>query len=121
MRVRDRVLPTLEDELGPGVAAALARSAELLRADADVLDALAAEAAPGVQRDGGLDCVRLAALPVALRTRVLRGWVRTLGARDLSADHVAAVDALVTAWHGQGPAHLPGVRVARTDGVLHAL
>ncbi len=118
VRVRERVLPTLEAELGPGVPAALARSAELLRADADLLDALAAQAAPDVVRDGGLDGVRLAALPTALRTRVLRDWLRSLGAQNLSADHLAAVDALVTGWHGQGPAHLPGVRVARTDGVL---
>lgn len=121
VRARDRVLPVLDAELGPGVTAALARSAELLRADADLLDALADEAAPGVERDGGLDCARLAALPAALRSRVLRSWLRTDGAYDLAADHLAAVDALVTAWHGQGPAHLPGVRVGRTDGVLRAL
>ena len=40
-RVRHRLLPALEAELGPGVAEALARSARLLRADADFLDALA--------------------------------------------------------------------------------
>jgi tRNA(Ile)-lysidine synthase len=121
VRVRERVLPVLEAELGPGVAAALARSAELLRIDADLLDRLAAEAAPTVERSGGLDCGRLAALPTALRTRVLRDWLRALGAHDLAADHVAAVDALVTGWRGQGPAHLPGIRVRRTDGVLSAL
>ena len=120
VRVRGRVLPVLEDELGPGVAAALARTAALLRADADLLDQLAADAAPDLARDGGLDCSGLSALPAALRTRVLRDWLRTLGARGLSADHVAAVDALVTGWHGQGPAHLPGVRVGRTDGFLRA-
>jgi len=49
---------------------------------------------------------------------VLRRWLRARGAHDLTADHVAAVDALVTDWHGQGPAHLPGLRVGRTDGVL---
>ncbi|RYZ26201.1 MAG: tRNA lysidine(34) synthetase TilS, partial [Propionibacteriaceae bacterium] len=111
----------LEAELGPGVPAALARSAGLLRADADLLDRLADEAAPAVHRDGGLDCGRLAALPTALRTRVLHGWLRTRGVRDLTADHIAAVDALVTGWHGQGPTHLPGLRVARTDGVLRPL
>jgi tRNA(Ile)-lysidine synthase len=121
VRVREHVLPVLEAELGPGVSAALARSAELLRADADLLDQLAVEAAEGVERDDGLDCVRLSALPTALRTRVLRDWLHTLGATDLAADHVAAVDALVTRWHGQGPAHLPGVRVGRRDGLLRAL
>ncbi|HEY0237266.1 MAG TPA: tRNA lysidine(34) synthetase TilS [Friedmanniella sp.] len=121
VRARQRVLPVLESELGPGVAAALARSADLLRADADLLDALALAAAPGAERDGGLDCAYLAALPDALRTRVLMAWFRTLGGRDLTTDHVAAVDALVTRWHGQGPASLPGLRVVRTGGVLRAL
>ena len=120
-RVRTRVLPVLETELGPGVADALARSADLLRADADLLDSLAEDASAGVVRDGGLDCVGLAALPTALRTRVLHRWLRSLGAADVGADHVAAVDALVTRWHGQGPAHLPGLRVARADGVLRPL
>ena len=118
VRARDRVLPVLEAELGPGVAAALARSAALLRADAHRPHARAAAPASDVERDGGLDCAGLARLPAALRTRVLRRWLHARGARDLGADHVAAVDALVTAWHGQGPAHLPGLRVARTDGVL---
>ncbi|WP_116949348.1 tRNA lysidine(34) synthetase TilS [Jiangella endophytica] len=43
-RVRHRVLPVLEAELGPGVAQALARTAALARADADALDAAAADA-----------------------------------------------------------------------------
>jgi tRNA(Ile)-lysidine synthase len=42
VRVRSKVLPVLEAELGPGIAEALARSAELVRADADYFDALAA-------------------------------------------------------------------------------
>ena len=37
------MLPTLETELGPGVAEALARTAELLRDDTDLLDRLAAD------------------------------------------------------------------------------
>ena len=41
VRVRRDVLPTLERALGPGVAAALARTARLARADADALDAWA--------------------------------------------------------------------------------
>jgi tRNA(Ile)-lysidine synthase len=52
----------------------------------------------------------LAELPRSLRTRVLHAWARELGARPaaLSHRHVAALDALVTAWRGQGPTHLPG-------------
>ena len=41
VRVRRRVLPVLEDELGPGVTDALARTADQLRADMELLDAYA--------------------------------------------------------------------------------
>ena len=41
-RVRHQALPALEEALGPGVAAALARSAAQLSADCDALDAIAA-------------------------------------------------------------------------------
>ncbi len=119
VRVRTRVLPVLEAELGPGVAEALARSAALLRADADLLDELAAsERATHPAPD--LDCDRLAGLPTALRGRVVRDWLRDAGATDLSAVHVAAVTALVTDWRGQRRAEVPGVRVHRRDGRLVA-
>jgi tRNA(Ile)-lysidine synthetase-like protein len=45
VRVRQELLPVLESTLGPGVAEALARTARLLRTDADYLDELAAVAA----------------------------------------------------------------------------
>lgn len=118
VRVRTRVLPVLEAELGPGAAEALARTADLLRVDVDLLDALASEARSRVERNGSLDCAGLAALPDALRTRVLLAWLRDLGAHDLTGLHVAAVDALVTDWHGQGPVHVPGLEVSRRGGAL---
>lgn len=49
-RVRHRVLPVLEAELGPGIAEALARTAGLARADADLLD----EWADRLRRSGTL-------------------------------------------------------------------
>jgi tRNA(Ile)-lysidine synthase len=105
-RVRHDVLPALEQHLGPGVGEALARTASLLRADADLLDELADKA----YAETGLDAARLANLPAALRTRVLRRAAIEAGcpATDLTYGHVAALDALVTGWHGQGPVDLPG-------------
>lgn len=128
-RVRHEVLPALEDTLGPGVAAALARTADLLRADAEVLDALAAELHAAALRaaDGRvldtLDAGVLAAAPAALRTRALRRALLAWGAPagSLHAAHVAAVDALVTRWSGQGPVDVPGLRVVRRCGRLSAL
>lgn len=117
VRVRRRVLPVLEAELGPGVAEALARSAGLARADADLLDELARRELAG-HGEGGLDCARLAGLPPALLGRVVRDWLRVAGAVDLSAGHVAAVVALVVDWRGQRWVDLPGARVVRTAGQL---
>ena len=160
-RVRHQALPALEEALGPGVAAALARSAAQLSEDCDALDAIAAaetwrivqarggdppeppdrrfapsggrpprsrsaqpatpELAAGEPADGtgdavivmdieGLDCLAL-----AVRSRVLRQAALAAGcpAGSLAAGHIAALDALVTGWHGQRWADLPGVIRAR--------
>jgi tRNA(Ile)-lysidine synthase len=117
-RVRHRALPALEDSIGPGVAAALARTADLLRHDADALDAWAERAeADVVGADGSLDAAGLLALPVAVRTRVLRRAALAAGsaATDLAGAHIAAVDRLLTEWHGQGPLELPGRVSARRE------
>jgi tRNA(Ile)-lysidine synthase len=118
-RIRAAVLPALETELGPGVAAALARTADLLRADVEHLDDLAGAAYDSLPRP--LPVVALLGLADAIRTRVLRLAALDAGARDaeLFHEHVRALDALLTDWHGQGPVDLPGhVRGVRRDGLL---
>jgi tRNA(Ile)-lysidine synthase len=121
VRVRRRVLPVLEDELGPGIAEALARTADQLRADMDLLDAYADDALARATADGGLAVEALAALPPPIRTRVLRAAAVAAGAPpgETFHQHVVAVDALVTDWHGQKWVDLPGhLRAVRRDGVL---
>ncbi len=122
-RVRHQALPALEAALGPGVTEALARTASQLRADAEFLDELAfAESGRlrgGCSDPAGLDSGWLAALPAAVRTRVLRDAAIMAGCPRgaLTAGHVAAIDALVTRWRGQRWADLPGgVRARRRDG-----
>ena len=115
-RVRVRVLPILEAEMGPGVAAALARTAEQLRQDADALDVLARGLLDAASLSGGcLDVATLAAAPAAVRTRALRAAAVAAGAPagSLMWEHVRRVDSLVVDWHGQGPVQLPGRVVAR--------
>lgn len=121
VRVRRDALPALEAALGPGVAAALARTADLARADADLLDALAAELAAAAARAGGLDVAALAAAPTPLRGRVLRAAAIRAGspAAELAASHVAQLDRLITDWRGQAGVDLPGPVTAhrrRVDG-----
>jgi tRNA(Ile)-lysidine synthase len=120
-RVRQQALPALEAALGPGVAEALARTAGQLRADAEALDELAAKQAQLVRDGDGWAAGPLAGLPSAVRTRVLHLAAVEAGcpAGALSARHVAALDALVTAWRGQRWTDLPGgIRARRHCGKL---
>jgi tRNA(Ile)-lysidine synthase len=119
VRVRRTVLPVLEEQLGPGVAAALARTADQLRADMDLLDD-AAEAAYADLHDLPVD--GLLAQPLPLRRRVLRLAAVAAGCppSELFHEHVLAMDALLTDWRGQKWVDLPGhVRCRRADGRLH--
>ncbi|BCB85668.1 tRNA lysidine(34) synthetase TilS [Phytohabitans suffuscus] len=121
-RVRSSALPALVEALGAGVVDNLARTARLLAADAAALDAIAAAALERARRpEDALDVTELQRLPDAVRTRVLHAWARERGAPPaaLSHRHVAALDALVMAWRGQGPVHLPGgLPVARRGTLL---
>lgn len=121
-RVRVRALVEgLEAALGPGAVLGLARSADLLRDDADALDVLATSAMAGiVSSEAGsvcASCDALAALPRAVRTRVLRLMALRAGALadDLGIGHVGSLEALVSDWRGQGEVRLPG-RVVGTRG-----
>ncbi|GAA3523811.1 tRNA lysidine(34) synthetase TilS [Aeromicrobium panaciterrae] len=104
VRVRTEVMPVLEDVLGGGVAEALARTADQVRADGAHLDAIA----DAVEQP--LDIATLAALPDVIRSRVLRRTALDAGVNpsELAAVHLAEIDRLVTDWHGQLRIELPG-------------
>ncbi|WP_147915955.1 ATP-binding protein [Ruania zhangjianzhongii] len=112
--IRHRVLPVLQEVLGPGVRAALARTAALARDDADHLDVLAEELAARAidhpPEQVRLDAAVLAQAPSALRSRVLHQAALRAGcpAGALASVHVGQLEALVIDWHGQGAVHLPG-------------
>jgi tRNA(Ile)-lysidine synthase len=120
-RVRHRVLPVLEEELGPGIAAALARTADSLRPDMEALDDLAerlyAEARLDDGIDHGLDTGRLAGRPAALVTRVLRLAALAAGSpgSELFRVHVTGLQALLDG-PASGELHLPGHLTAYRSG-----
>lgn len=112
-RVRSTVLPVLESALGPGVSAALARTAGQLREDADLLDSLVPDTD---------DVQELASLPAALRARALKRWAEQTCGQAVTTAHVTALRALVEQWSGQGAVALPGgFRVSRRGGRLACL
>ena len=117
-RLRRRVLPVLEQELGPGVARALARTADLLQQDLAALEEIADEALQRARADGGgIDAARLGTESPAIVSRVLRRAAVAAGApsTELGKQHV---DALVGLVHGarDRQLQLPGQLTAYLDG-----
>jgi len=106
-RLRSEVLPLLEEILSGGVAAALARTATALQDDGDVLDGLAAQAGERARVGNTLSVAELRESPDAIRRRVIRSWLLHAGAIGLTDKQIRGVDALVTAWRGQGGVAVP--------------
>ncbi|WP_309103867.1 tRNA lysidine(34) synthetase TilS [Microbacterium sp.] len=120
VRVREKVLPVLESELGPGIAEALARTAEQLREDATAFDEMIHETIEDIveHAEAGISVsvAALAANPAALRNRVIRLVVDSEFGVSLTRTQTIEVARLVTDWTGQGPIDLPGCSAARSGG-----
>jgi tRNA(Ile)-lysidine synthase len=120
VRIRREVIPFLEENLDPGISRALVRSAALLRDDGEALDQWADREIASLELNS-LDCQYLSALPRAIRTRILRIAAISAGTTpgSLTFEQIGAMDALISAWKGQGPVSLAGgVKVERISGRL---
>ena len=107
VRIRREVLPLMEDVLGGGVAEALARTADLVRMDADTVDLLAVRAMPTT---GSIEDVwTFADLEAPVRLRIWRRRAIEAGASpgELSHAHTLALDGLLSA-RGGTRIELPG-------------
>lgn len=123
--VRHELLPTLVESLGPGVVAALARSAELTRAETEALDIWAerlVETSVDMHADEvTVEVDMLVGQPQAVVARVAIAAAESAGCRRhrLAAKHVTALSDLVLNWRGQGEVQLPGGVVAqRSSGTV---
>ena len=116
VKVRLKVLPVLEKELGPGIAEALAKTAGILQEDLEYLDAQSAKAFKAVAKTTNnsvvLDVNGLEKLSAAIRNRVILKSLALLGTEPAKVQ-IDSITALVTNWHGQKPLALPSVRVVR--------
>lgn len=118
-RVRHRLLPAFE-EIHPAAARNLLRTAELLRDEAEVLDALV-DAELSRSGDGTIGLERLAGLPPPLRRLVVQRLADDAAGRPVPgaanhADEVAALRRTGTAMLDLGR----GVRAVVEGGILHA-
>lgn len=122
VRVRETVLPVLETELGPGIAEALARTAEQLREDAEAFDEMIHETIEDIveHAEAGISVsvAALAANPAALRNRIIRLVVDAEFGVSLSRVQTLEVARLATDWSGQGPIDLPACSAQRVGGQI---
>jgi tRNA(Ile)-lysidine synthase len=107
-RVRHEVLPLLADVAARDLAPVLARQADLLRADDDLLDTLAAALDP-------TDARQLAAAPPPLSRRAVRRWLTGLDPAGHPPD-LATVERVLAVARGESTACdvAGGHRVARS-------
>jgi tRNA(Ile)-lysidine synthase len=108
VRVRRTVMPALTTALGPGVPAALARTASLLRDDEDALSHLAAQCLADLPQPP--PCRDVALQLPAIRRRILRLLALQAGcpAAAVNSGHLYALDALIVAGGEGGDVRLPG-------------
>lgn len=120
VRVRERVLHVLEDELGPGIAEALARTADAAREDAEAFEEMIEETIEEIveHAEAGISvsAAALAANPAALRQRIIRYIVQSEFGVSLTRVQTIEVARLVTDWSGQGAVSLPSCSATRRDG-----
>lgn len=120
VRARQRVLPVLEAELGPGIAEALARTAEQLREDTAAFEDMIHETIEDIveHAEAGISvsAAALAANPAALRNRIIRLVVDSEFGVSLTRVQTLEVARLATDWSGQGPIDLPACTARRHGG-----
>jgi tRNA(Ile)-lysidine synthase len=116
-RVRRLLLPFLAAEFNPRLRPALARLADRLRDEDDLLAVLAGERA-AVHLDGDALRIDVRREPAALARRIVRTWLERTGRGAVSALHVERVCRLAAGEEG-GAVAIPGpARVVREGGRL---
>jgi tRNA(Ile)-lysidine synthase len=123
VKIRQRLMPLLREVIGEGVDLALSRTAWLSQMDADALDAIAARAWPDCIDSDEVVTSRMAEMPLAIQTRILRTWLVARGAKSasLTLEHVMAVHRLMSDPRISGPIKVAGgLEVSRESGRLRA-
>ncbi len=136
-RIRQELLPYLQTHFNPQVEQALAKTAELLRADVEYLEdaaqqllqqalenedsplspALAQGDAPtALSPDQRLNRLVLRQAPLALQRRVMRHFLASVLAIAPSFDQIEKLIALITAHNRSQTDPFPGGAIAQVDG-----
>ena len=106
--VRTGIIPALTDLIGGDAVPALAATADRIAEDRALIEQL-------VDLTPTTSCAELGRDAGAVRRRRLVKWLLDEGVR-VQSDQLAAIEALVTDWHGQGPIPVGGGRAVVRNG-----
>ncbi|MGA0083315.1 MAG: tRNA lysidine(34) synthetase TilS [Candidatus Nanopelagicales bacterium] len=118
-KVRHELMPKLIEVLGDSAIDSLDRTSGLLKEDNEALESIALESYEKLNKE--LKVQELEKLPTAIRKRVIKIAALNSGVTPgpFSFEHIEAIDALVTNWHGQGNVDLPGfIQASRVDQTI---
>ncbi len=103
-RVRHELLPLLERHYNPRIRKSLLRTADVLGAEDEWMDALTAELLADVKGSGALSAERLMGYPLAARRRVVRSWMAEQGVPESCLDYDAVARVLAVLMQKKGSA-----------------
>ncbi|MBE9158520.1 tRNA lysidine(34) synthetase TilS [Nodosilinea sp. LEGE 06152] len=121
-RIRLELLPYLRSHFNPGAETTLAHTAEILAAEVDLLETMAAELynvavlPPTEAEVWKIQRSPLRAAPLALQRRVLRRVLQQVTVAQVSFEHVENLVPLLSAPNGSQSAPFPGGAIAVVEG-----
>jgi tRNA(Ile)-lysidine synthase len=105
--LRNRIIPAIKRAFGASFGPAILRAAEILREEEVWMASLVPE------MGNALSCASLRSMPIALRRRVILGWLRRAGIEEVGFAETHLVLSLLDVRDGPAKVNLPGGRHAR--------
>ena len=116
-RIRNELIPYLQDNFNPQVEGSLAQTAELLKADVEYLETTAKEVLVRATIDSyKLNRLVLKDTPLAIQRRAIRQFLQTVISRQPTFAQIEAVVNLIGAPNRSRTSTLPGGAIAEVAG-----
>ena len=115
-RIRQDLIPYLQDNFNPQVENSLAQTAELLRGDVEYLEEKAQQLLQTAQIKNKLNRLNLRNAPLAIQRRAIRQFLPFVMSKQPNFEQIEAVVALIIAPNKSRTSSLPGGAIAEVAG-----
>lgn len=115
-RIRQELIPYLQERFNPQVENSLAQTAEILRADLEYLETITQNLLQSARAENRLHRPSLQAASLAIQRRAIRQFLPTVMSRQPNFEQIEAVVDLITAPNKSRTSTLPGGAIAEVVG-----